>query len=1247
MWAKRLVVGAAALLVGVRLALVFAIPIAVHQVGEAIGLDLRLHDHRLSLLSGELELRGLTAHMHDAPVAEFERVRVNVSLADLLEGGLVVERVEVEGVHATLERDPEGRLTLVTTILEALGPSSPDEDEPETDDADLPRIEVHRAQLRGVHLTWTDRAVTPKVNCSARLDTLTVVDWKLAPPFLPRLASVELGVSGVLDALRVEVLLDEGTSPWISAEVSLEGAFPDAVRGYLTPLGLEPTGDAVDLFLAARTPWLGPELERAELNRLELTVGGRRELLIDGLLADVDLSEARPRVRNLELERLVGGWTRRADGALLAGGLVIAPTPDAAPEDPAVDPAQETLPGDPTSAEAGSDPLRLLVDRLRLDAIELRLDDRAQDPPQELALQVDHAQLLDVELDLSDGASPRSASFDVALSVPGALDSLALIGSCVPSPTHPLLSATLAVDGLRSEGLAPYLAPAGIAPIYTAASARLVVESSVAPSASDSGAWDAACTVRDVTLSDGARTWVGWDRLQLVARDVSPIGSHAVVQQLALSGFTAELERRADGALLVAGLAFLPRETTDAPPPDALPPDPDPTTDEAHWSERLPELELQQLDLSGESLSWITPARRTTLRGWRVHTERPWELPADPSAASPLLLALELRGGRLTEALTLRTELAPFGERPRAKVTLEAQGIRGNALAKALGSDVRAAQLTDGELSARVDANARGSLLDSEVALPLLDVTFSEVQLEGSPGGPQLFSLDRLAVSGIAITSSGVAIDEVDVEAPVLSARRGDRAVEVCGLEFPLERRRLVNGEGSAPQPAPPAAPKPARQAGPSFSLRALDLQGLVVHYTDVGFQPPIELPLEGGELHLRNLRWPPVPGQPRLEASLRLEAAKLDDSRGRAFEAVEARAALDLLELTGTADLTVDSLELTNLQGAARPRGVELGGGRGSLDVDLRLTPSAASFDSELRFDGLRLSEPNGGVLGSVLDLPLGLDSALFLLRDEQGRIEIPFTMDLPREGLSMRAVVAAGLQTLGIVIGRATLRSPLRGLGALKDLGTGFLGLVLPGEVQAQDSIPLACLPGAISLDAQGKGRLERLIQRARKGGLPPLRLVHHPGAADAAAMQRVLQPSEVDLRLAQDRIDARLVDLEHGIARAQSRLRELAAEEDDDAGVELRAQLRALETARQALIESQDEVCELFTERTRARSERSQARRVRRSVVRLGGNRLEEVAARLLRVPGVRLRVERPTASDELPAGAGYVEVIVLVP
>jgi len=1232
------VVGVAALLVGIRLALVFAIPIAVHQVGEVIGLDIRLHDHRLSLLEGELELRGLTAHtLHDAPVAELERVRVNVSLADLLDGGLVVERVEVEGVHANLERDHEGRLTLVTTILEALGPSSPDEDEPdeETDDGDLPRIEVQRAQLRGVHLTWTDRAVTPPVNCSARLDTLTVVDWKLAPPFLPRLASVELGVNGVLDALRVEVLMDEGTSPWISAEVSLEGANPGAVRGYLTPLGLEPTGDAVDLFLAARTPWTGPELERAELNRLELTVAGRRELLLDSLLADVDLSEARPRVRSLELGRLVGGWTRRADGALLAAGLALEGGSEAD--------ATAAGEGDAEPAEDAGDPLRLLVDRLRLDAIALRLDDRTQEPPRELALEVDHAQVLDFELDLTEGATPRSASFDVALSAPGVVDSLALIGSGVPSLTRPRLSADLSLDGLRGEGLEPYLAPAGIAPIYTAASARLSLGASVAPSASATGHWDLACSLRGVDLSDGERTWLRWDRLEFAASDVSPVGSSAVVERLALSGLSAEAERRADGAVLVAGLAFLPASAS----PDSSPPrdTPDPPSAEPSppLAELIPELSLKQLDLSGEELSWITPRRRTVLRSWRLHTERPWSLPSDPALAAPLPLALELRGGRLTDRVTLLAQLLPFSERPRVALQLEAHGIHGDALARAIGTDVRAAQLTDGELAASVVVEARGSLLTGD-ELPLLDATLREVHLEGAPGGPQLFALEKLVVSGVAFTSSGIAVDEVDVESPVLSARRSDDAVEVCGLRFPLQRRPVADVEVPPGRTEPQRAPPAKQAAGPSFTLRAFDLEGLIVRYTDAGFQPPIELPLEGGALSLRHLRWPPTPGE-QLRATLRFEGGKLDGARGHAFDVLEVRTDLDLQDWTGTANLELSSLELTNLQGAAKPRGVELGGGRGTLDLDVRLTPSAAHFDSELLLNDLRLSEPAGGPLSSILDLPLGLDSALFLLRDEQGLIVIPFSMELPREGLSTRAVIAAGLHALGIVIGRAALRSPLRGLNSLKDLGTGFLGLVLPGEAPAAESIQLACLPGGVSLDAQGADRLERLLQRARRERLPALRLVHHPGAADAAAMQRVLQPSEVDLRLAQARIDARLVELEYGVGRLQGQLQDLGEEEQAE-GPELRAQLRELEAARLALIESQDEVCELFAERARERSERSWARRVRRRVVRLGANRLEEVAGPLLRVPGVQLRVERPTAADDLPAGPGYVEVKLLL-
>ncbi|MCA8924152.1 MAG: DUF748 domain-containing protein [Planctomycetes bacterium] len=1250
MWGTRVAVGLVSLVLVVRLALVFALPFAAHWAGELVGLDVRLGEHRLSLLWGELELRDLTAYGPDhEPVLDVRRLLVDVSIGELLGGDLVVERVDLEGVRATLERDSEGRLTLLTTIEEALGPAGEEqEEEPEAEgEAGNTRIVVQRVSVRDLLLAWSDASVEPPLECDVRLSELTLNDWELAEPYVPQLVSLELGVSGVLEALRIEVVKEQTSAPWISAEVSLEGAAPASVRGYLTPLGLEPTGETVDLFLAVRGAYTGPLPERGELNRVELTVGGRRELVLNGLLVDVDLAEGL-RVRNVELEGVDGALVRREDGALLAGGFEF--TSDAAATVATEGAVEfERVEKQVLAQEA----LQLLVERLRLEDLQLRLEDRVQAPPVELAVDLRHAEVTGFELDLSEGAAPRAADFDLLLAVPGVVDSVAAIGSCVPSAARPRVGVDLALSGLEGSRLEPYLAPAGIAPIYTWGTAQLKLDAALAPAEAGGDGLDLSCVVREVDLSDGERRWLGWERLELVARDVTPDGARAKVDVLSLRGFSAEAEQRADGALLVGGFAVAPAADV-APLASHTGPLPADSGTEAaagpveplRLADLLPTLELGRFDLGGARLTWITPARRLEVRPWRVHTVRPWSLPDDPLLAPPLELRVSLGLAELVEEVTLAATLSPFGELPTAALTLEAHGIEGPKLAQLSGGAFRAPALTHGVLGAKLEAQLSGSLLEGLDPLPALELTLSEVALEGSPEGPNLFVLERVKASGIAVTASGVTVERVAIDAPELSARRSEAEVVVCGFEFPLP---------PPAEPAPEPPPEAAVEASPAapeelgaepafrFALGALDLEGAVLHFVDSSFDPPIQAPLRGGEVHVRDLRWPAEAGQPRLSASLRFESDPLGGDLGPAFEVLTAGAELNLYARTGTARLGLESLELSNLRGAARPSGVELGGGRASLIVDVKLRPDVLALDTELALDQLRLSEPAGGLLSSVLDLPLGLDSVVFLLRDESGLIEVPFSMDLPREGLSLPGLLSAALKTLGVVIGRAALRSPLRGLTSLKDLGGGFLGLVLPGEVRSAESIELRCLPGGVALSAEGEGRLERLIERARRERLPALTLVHHAGAEDAEAVRRVQSPSESDLRLAAARIDARLAEFERGVARARERALE-RVEEDSEEVEDARRALRRLEEGRASLIEGRDEVSAQLAELGRPRSERSAARRLRRGVVRLGASRLERLAERLMRVPGLQIRVQRPVHEADPPPGAGYVEVML---
>src|SRR5690606_35028214 len=100
-----------------------ALPAIVRSVAGGRGLSAELADVRLSLLRGELELRGLVVRTAAAgtPVAALEFVRLDLAPLALLRGSVVVRRVTVDGLTLELERTPDGRLPLLEQLA---GPSA-------------------------------------------------------------------------------------------------------------------------------------------------------------------------------------------------------------------------------------------------------------------------------------------------------------------------------------------------------------------------------------------------------------------------------------------------------------------------------------------------------------------------------------------------------------------------------------------------------------------------------------------------------------------------------------------------------------------------------------------------------------------------------------------------------------------------------------------------------------------------------------------------------------------------------------------------------------------------------------------------------------------------------------------------------------------------------------------------------------------------------------------------------------------
>lgn len=154
-----------AILLTLRLLLaLLLVPLAGLWIG-ARGLELRVHEHSLSVWKGELLLDSVELRARDergaprgAPILELDWLRVNLSMSELLTGGLVVERLELDGLRVEAERDAGGQLNWSRFFAGPQASGGPVQPAP-TDSKlafDLPLV-IEELRIGGVDLHWIDR----------------------------------------------------------------------------------------------------------------------------------------------------------------------------------------------------------------------------------------------------------------------------------------------------------------------------------------------------------------------------------------------------------------------------------------------------------------------------------------------------------------------------------------------------------------------------------------------------------------------------------------------------------------------------------------------------------------------------------------------------------------------------------------------------------------------------------------------------------------------------------------------------------------------------------------------------------------------------------------------------------------------------------------------------------------------------------------------------------------------------------
>jgi hypothetical protein len=712
---------------------------------------------------------------------------------------------------------------------------------------------------------------------------------------------------------------------------------------------------------------------------------------------------------------------RGADGRLVLPPELIAP-PEAAPAAPAAPasrPAAASVPSAaPATAAAATDSPWALPFRVRVLRIyDLRCE--VLDPALPGAHRVDlHGDVL--LQDLGDPA--RQAHLLARFTSPQMLDQLRVEAHAVPKGSEATANLDVDLRGLRLRVLDPWLRAAGIEPVAHSHSGSVHVTAHTGPCPADRTARAHSLRAEVELVADG-EPWLGVRQVSIECDREGPGGVAGVRAEVA--GVRGAAERRADGKLLVAGIALGGgQERAPAPPPVAEPPSPG--------------LEFAgvRLAVSDCTLRWRDLAAPEPL-DLALQVESIDAGPFCAGGKTPASLKAKLHVPGIADDVTLTTsELStdPADLRVRARLALA-----GITLAK-LEPMLRAAGLEctlekgrlDAELTARVRATASGP--------PVLSLELGDLRI--ADRGREVV-LRRVAVEELRIDPDAqlISVGSVAVDGPTLAVERErGGALEALGVRFvpapastassaPSRTSSSTSSSTSASTPSsasagsraiasPPAAA--SRPRGLRFELRELRWHGADVAITDRALDPPVALALRDVSLVADGVVAGRAAaadrgGRIRLSASLPgvVEKLSLDGKVAGTERGLSGR-----LELRGERTtlralapyLAAAGLESTLEDGKLAARvGFELGdasGGSFTID-DLAVHDGARVLASlgHAELSGLGASDARG----ARIERAVVSDLLLTASRDRDGGLAVPGLRLLARAGAEAVADMAA----------------------------------------------------------------------------------------------------------------------------------------------------------------------------------------------------------------------------------------------
>lgn len=826
-----------------RIALTFALPSVIRKTAAHYDMEATWERIQLNIMGGDFGIWHLQLKPKgdgDA-LAYAEYCRGNISIMALLKGRLEIWRVEADGLSVNAQRNADGTIPLIARFTRPsdepspVAPRSKDAaaTSPTASDNKLTltsplKLDALRAHQMRIH--WRDGAISPPIDTQVRAN-VRVSD--LGSLLRPTRIELDVEASEFLDSLQLR--LDR----W-GDDVHSEAHYELVVRGlhlkpaepYLVALGLKPVAQRLDFRFNAKAtasvttrpsapPCIAGDTTLydifASADDQEIAFVKTAYLGVNAF--DFDSLEA----GKLLLEGVRVRGARTADGHLRAAGIEIVTPKAAQPPRPATQPV--TKPAVP--ATQPNKPFRFTLAELLIRDIDASFIDANVTPSTTFTASIDHIKSKNIVLDGSRNDVPFN--IDALFKAPGVAESISVTATADPFADTRKIDVQLSARGIKGELLRPYLDPLGLEPVWKDGTFQCRLQSSV--KSGRDGQPVAQVRLHDLKLADGTEL-LALDHIDLAGVSHDPASGRTRVDAIEITGPSALAQRDAKGLLTAFGLQMRgkPAPVANTAPASGTPKPVAPATSQP--AKPLPSLEIGKLAWKGLNLrledQTITPPTAISIRDGGIElNDLLLDLNSNVSHQRPGKVKLRLSAPDIAKELEVSGTVTPRPGAFSADLNLKGDQIDFAKLAPylaALGIEPIARNTT---LTGRavVEVSNDGQRIKSSAS-----VTKLQYSAEGKP----LAGVESLKVSSADLGNNTLALGDVDIQAPRLSAARlKDGSLVIAGMRMIPEAKPTTQPSRSTQKSAPTTSPVVARPAASPIRIEKLTVRGATLDWTD------------------------------------------------------------------------------------------------------------------------------------------------------------------------------------------------------------------------------------------------------------------------------------------------------------------------------------------------------------------------------------------------------------------------------